>query len=214
MSKVYIETTEERQTPTTDSSSAGQMIVMPTVLAAMLAAIGAGGLAGGWVLLGFGDGIVGNGGMFVLVSMFAGGGVCGLVALVGTLIAFDRRPHVQISTNTPLVYDDDETAPQQSGVIGGNVGVTVQPKGSVTVEHDGRKFEFSSEHIRKMLDCVGNGDNTVARDKFGLGSNENYQNAVHVMDGARYWRVETTRGKIKSVGWTEAGLNWLKSNTR
>lgn len=216
MSKMYVETVKENRTPSDDASSVWLMIAIPTLMATTLGGFGTAGIAGlSRIFLPEFAAMTGQGYGFIVASFFAGAGIIGLLSFIGLVAAFDRSPHVRKVTNTPIVYDDDDKETEQSPIPGRFSG-SVQKKGTVkvTTPDDAYSYEFTSEHIKNMLNCVDNGDMRIAQRKIGFQPGEDYQTAVYVMEKYGLWDVERKRGKIAEVIQNESGLEWLARQTR
>jgi hypothetical protein len=152
-----------------------------------------------------------TGWLSVISAMFIGGGLVGTWVFVFRMLTFDKEPVVSETVITPIFHEDEqEPAPP----IGGNVNTSIQPQDTVSVEHNGHIYKFTPEQMRLMIDRLDSGRIRIARDPLKFKPGDDYNLAVHCMEGNGYWHVERTRGNIKSVEWTDDGIEWLRSKAR
>jgi hypothetical protein len=85
----------------------------------------------------------------------------------------------------------------------------VQPSDGIPVEHDGRKYSFTSKQIMAIINWVYTQKNyTVARDRYELGTGD-YDDVCKIMVGLGHWQKQS-----RQYIWTRAGLSWLDDHLR
>lgn len=142
---------------------------------------------------------------------FAMAGFMGFSVGILRIATYDKKPYIDIQEHKtePVIYDD-ETEEQTPIRYSGNI----QTKGNAMAEYNGRKYEFTSEQIRLMIDRVEQGDNTIAQNPLKFKPGDDYNLAAYVMGNLDYWNVERQHGKIKSIKWFDDGIAWLMRQTR